>query len=95
MPHPILFLENLPQDATTDDIAAVFKVVCSLLFLFLSLELSDTNVNEPCIRALVAFTFLRGSCESNENFSGNEVYCTVCSLLVPFIPSTRAYALES
>ena len=31
MPHPILFLENPPQDATTDDIAAVFKVVCSRL----------------------------------------------------------------
>eukprot|EP00290_Baffinella_frigidus_P046755 CAMPEP_0180405312 /NCGR_PEP_ID=MMETSP0989-20121125/40526_1 /TAXON_ID=697907 /ORGANISM="non described non described, Strain CCMP2293" /LENGTH=309 /DNA_ID=CAMNT_0022408875 /DNA_START=64 /DNA_END=993 /DNA_ORIENTATION=+ len=26
MPHPILFLENLPHDASTDDIAAVFKV---------------------------------------------------------------------
>ena len=60
MPHPILFLENLPQDATTDDIAAVFKVVCSRLLydsraykleskylLLSSLELGDTKVYEP------------------------------------------------
>jgi hypothetical protein len=38
-PHPILFLENLPEDATTEQISAVFAAVLFALpfyFLFLS-----------------------------------------------------------
>ena len=52
-PHPILFLENLPEDATTEQIATVFAPVLLLSF-FASLSASMCLLHLVSVQVTIA-----------------------------------------